>query len=93
MEFLKAAPDGLAIAVEELGDVANPAVSKFAGFDRGVETAIEFAQGLKDRLHGPFDIERIVDEHGNILPVLSALLGGRRRLPCKSRARKVKWGS
>jgi hypothetical protein len=93
MKVLKTASDGLPVAAEESGDVTDAAVSKRAGFDRGVDAPIAFAERLKNLLHGPFDIERIVDEHGGILPVLPALLCRCRRLPCKSRAQNAKWGS
>jgi hypothetical protein len=52
-----------------------------------------FAERLKNLLHGPFDIGRIEEKHGGILPVLPALLCRCRRLPCRSRAKKAKWGS
>jgi hypothetical protein len=29
--------------------------------DRGVDATIAFAENLKDLLHGPFDIERIIE--------------------------------
>jgi hypothetical protein len=90
---LKAASDGLPVAAEKSGDVTAAAVSKLAGFDRGVDAAIVFAERLKNLLHGPFDIGRIEEKHGGILPVLPALLCRCRRLPCRSRAKKAKWGS
>jgi hypothetical protein len=93
MEFFETASNGFPIAAEELGNVADAAMSKFGSFDRGVDPPIAFAQGMKDLLHGPFEVERIVDQHGGILPVLPALLCGCRRLPCKSDAKKAKWGS
>ena len=74
MKLLKTASNGLPMAAEELGDVADAAVSKLAGFDRGVNPPIAFCQRLKDLLHGSFDVERIVDKHGGILPVLPAFL-------------------
>jgi hypothetical protein len=93
MKLLKAAPNGLAVATEKLGDIADDAVPKFAGFDGGIKPSIAFGQRLKDLLHGSFDIERIDDKHGGILPVLPALLCRCRRLPCKSHAKNAKWGS
>ena len=93
MKLLKAASDGLPVAAEKLGAVADAAVSELAGFDRGVDSPIAFGERLKDLLHGSFDVERIVDKHGGILPVLPALLCRCRRLPCRSRAKKAKWGS
>jgi hypothetical protein len=61
MKFLKTALDGLPIAAEESGDVTDAAMSEFACFDCGVAATIAFAERLKDPLHGPFDIERIVE--------------------------------
>jgi len=90
---LKTASNGLPVAVEELSDVADAAVSKLAGFDRRVETTIAFAQRTKHVQHGSFDIERIVREHGGILPVFPTLLRRCRRLPSRSHAKNAKWGS
>jgi hypothetical protein len=81
MEFLKPPVNGLPVAAEELGDVANATVAEFAGFDPRVDPTIAFAQRLKDLLHRAFDVERIFEEHGGILPVLPALLCRCRRLP------------
>lgn len=81
MEFLKTAVNGLPIAAEELGDVADATVSELAGFDPRVDPTIVFAQRLKDLLHRAFDVERILEDHSGILPVLPALLCRCRRLP------------
>ena len=74
MKLVKAASDSLAVAAEELSDVADAAVSQLEGFDPGVDPSMAFVQRLKDLLHGSFDVERIVDKHGGILPVLPAFL-------------------
>ena len=81
MEFLEAASNSFPIAAKKPSDVADTAVPQFGGFDGGVNPLIAFAQRMKDLLHGPFDVERIEDKHGGILPVLPALLCGRRKLP------------
>jgi hypothetical protein len=93
MEFVKTATNGFPVAIEELSDVSNAAVSELAGFGRCIESTVAFAEGMKNLLHGPFDIGRILGEHGGILPVFPGFLCRCRRLPCKCRAKKAKWGS
>jgi hypothetical protein len=92
-EFVQTTPNGLAVAPEKPCDVSDTAVSELGSFDGGINSAIAFAQGMKDLLHRPFEVARIEGQHGGILPVLPALLCGCRKLPCRSRAKKAKWGS
>ena len=81
VEFLEAAPNGLATTAQKLSNITDAAASKFEGFDGGVDSAIVFAERLKELLHRAFDIDGIFDDHGGILPVLPTLLCGCRRLP------------
>jgi hypothetical protein len=93
LEFLKTASDGFSIAAEQLSEIPDAAVPEFAGFDGGIETTIAFAETMEDLLHGLFDIERVGDNHGGILPAGPRFPGKSPKLPPNSRAQNPKWGS
>jgi len=53
------------VLVEGLRDQGMAVDAAHDGLERAA--TIAFAERLKDLLHSPFDVERIVDKHGGIL--------------------------
>jgi hypothetical protein len=67
-EFVQAALNGLAMAVKELGDIADAAVSDFERLGGGVKATLPFVEGREGEEHGPLDSSGVRRKHGGILP-------------------------
>jgi hypothetical protein len=65
---VQAALNGLAMAVEKLGDVTNAAVSESERFGGGEEPTLSLVEGREGELHGLFDWGGVWRKHQGILP-------------------------
>lgn len=65
---MQAALNGLAMAVEKLGDVTNAAVSEFERFGGGEEPTLSFVEGREGELHDLLDRSGVWRQHEGILP-------------------------
>lgn len=68
VEFSETASDGLAVVAEQVGDVGDPTVAEFLGFEGGVVSAGAFTEGLEVQPHRLFVFGRVFRNHTGVLP-------------------------